>query len=231
MSAFADQLAAIEQRAEAALGALEHEGRWEAALEVHRAAGAEVEALAIPRRDPAYKEARRLRAQCLLREANALRALGRHAEAGPVAERQLSAAMASGHHLSIAQAMFSLGVTCVVNGEVERGLRLLDETRPMFEHHADAEHREGLGWWYVAQADLGNTGLVAAPPERALECAQNALALLRPLNHWPGVARAHAARAAAYDRLGDTRSAAVARTAANMAAAMASGPPGKSGGA
>ena len=49
---------------------------------------------------------------------------------------------------------------------------------------------------------------------------RTALAILRPLNNWPGIARAHAARAAAYDRLGQARAAQVARAAEQMALAM-----------
>ena len=210
----------LETRTDEALGSLEQDGRWPEALAIYQAAGAEVDALAVPRRDPAYRAVRKLRAYLYLREANALRALGRHAEAGPVAEQELSAAMASGHQLSIARAMFSLGSTCIANGETARGLKLLDDSRPMFEHHDDPEHRQGLGWWHLIQADIGNDGLVPTPPEYALQSADQALAILRPLENWPGIVRAHTARAKAYDRLGDPDSARVARAAAQMAEAM-----------
>ena len=106
-----------------------------------------------------------------MREANALRALGRHPEAAPLADQEMSAALASGDRLSIARAMFSLGSTCLANGEIERGLKLLGDARPMFEHGDDAEHRQGLGWWYIIQADIGNSGLIVASPEQTLEAA------------------------------------------------------------
>jgi tetratricopeptide (TPR) repeat protein len=217
-----DLLAALrelETRTDEALGTLEQNGQWQAALAIYQAAGAEVDSLGVPRRDPAFRAVRKLRAYLYLREANALRALGRHAEALPLAEQELSAAMASGHQLSIARAMFSLGSTCLANGEVERGLKLLADSRPMFEHHDDPEHRQGLGWWHIIQADIGNEGLAPTPPEYALQSAEQALAILRPLENWPGVERAHAARAKAYQRLGDEAAARVARAAAQMAAA------------
>lgn len=220
MTDFGDALRGLEQRTEAALGTLEHAGRWAEALAIYQSAGAEVDALAIPRDDPAFKSARRLRAYLLLREANALRALGRPAEAQPLAERELSAAMASGDRLSMARAMLSLGATCLANGEAERGQRLLDDARPMFEHVDDREHREGLGWWHIVQADLGNRGLLPRPPEHALAAAAEALAILRPLRNWPGIARAYAARARACERLGDTAAARQARAAEQMAAAL-----------
>ena len=218
----ATQLAELEQRTEAALGTLEQDNRWEEALVIYRAAGAEVDRLTagVPRKDPLYRPARKLRAYLYLREANALRALGREAEAAPLGELELSAAMASGEGLSIARAMFSLGTTCLVNGQAERGLRLIGESKAMFEHVDEPEYKQGLGWWYLVQADLSAAGLVDTSAGYALECAQTALAILRPLNNWAGIARAHAARAAAYDRLGDTRAAQVARTAEQMALAM-----------
>ena len=128
--------------------------------------------------------------------------------------------MASGDRLSIARAMFSLGSTCLANGEIERGLKLLDDSRPMFEHQDDPEHRQGLGWWYLIQADIGNAGLVPSTPEYALQAAEKALSILRPLENWPGIARAHAARARAYERLGNAAAARVAQTAEQMAQEM-----------
>jgi tetratricopeptide (TPR) repeat protein len=217
MPDFTAQLHELEVRTESALGALEQNDRWAEALEIYCSAGTEVDALRVPRPDPAYKPARQLRAYLYLREANALRALGRQAEAAPLGDLELSAAMASGNRLSIARAMFSLGSTCVANGEIERGLKLLDDARPMSEHNADPAHRQGLGWWYLIQADIGNTGLVRTAPEYALQASERALSFLRPLENWPGIARAHAARARAYERLGNAAAARVAHAAEQMA--------------
>ncbi len=214
-------LSDLERRTDEALGRLEQDGQWVEALARYQAAGAELDALGIPRRDPTHKAARRLRAFLYLREANALRALGRHAEARPLADEELSAAMASGDRLSIARAMFSLGSTCVANGEIERGLKLLADAGPMFAHHNDDEHRQGLGWWHIIQADLSNMGVSRTPPDEALKQADAALTILRPLENWPGVARAHSARGAALTRLGQPDAARVAQTAGRMAAALA----------
>src|SRR5687767_15166750 len=131
MSDLATQLGELENSTHAALGTLEQDNRWPEALEIYRTAGAQVDALTqgLPRTDPLYRPARKLRAYLYLREANALRALGREAEAAPLAELELSAAMASGEGLSIARAMFSLGTTCLVNGQPERGLQLIDQSK------------------------------------------------------------------------------------------------------
>jgi hypothetical protein len=217
LSDFASRLEALERRTDEALGSLEQEQRWAEALAVYQAAGAELDALHIPRADPAFRPGRRLRAYLFLREANALRALGRPAEAAPLGEQELTAALASGHGLSIARAMFSLGTTCLTTGQAERGLQLLADARPMFEHGDDLEHRQALGWWYVVQADLSNAGLTDAPPGYALECARQALEILRPIENRPGIARAYAARAAAHERLGNAEAARIARAAQAMA--------------
>lgn len=215
-----DQLKAIGDRAEAALGSLEHDNRWAEALAIYQAAGAEVDALGFDRQHPAYAAGQKLRAYLYLREANALRALGRPAEAAPLAEQELTAAMASRDGLTIARAMLSLGTTCLVSGEPERGLKLIADARPMFEHGDDFDHRQGLGWWYLIQADLSDARLAPTDAAYALECADQALAILRPLANWPGVARGHAARAAALERLGKPDEARVARTAQAMAEEM-----------
>lgn len=221
MSDFESVLHTLQQRTDETLDTLERDNRWEEALEIYHAAGAEVDALDIPRDDPAYKlayrEAKRVRAYLYLREANALRALGRPVEATALGEKELEAALASGDGITIARAMFSLGGTYLANGEVERGLKYLDDAKPMFEHGDDYDHRQGLGWWHIIQADIRNAGIVNETPEAAMAMADKALEILRPLKNWPGVARAHEARAKACDRMGDPEAARLARTAQRMA--------------
>ncbi len=220
MSAAAEQLREIETRTDEALGSLEQDARWSEALEIYRAAGAELDALRFPATDTAGKGAHKLRAYLYLREANALRALGRAGEAAELGHRELDAAMASGDSLSIARAMFSLGGTCLANGEIERGLKFLNDSKPIFEHVDDSEHRQGLGWWHIIQADINNGGIVTALPEAALQSAEAALEILRPLANWPGIVRAHAARVKAYERLGDAEGARLATAAQRMAEEM-----------
>jgi tetratricopeptide (TPR) repeat protein len=224
LSDFQTLLHSLQQRTDETLDTLERENRWAEALELYHAAGAEVDALDIPRNDlayrDAYREARRVRAYLYLREANALRALGRPAEATTLGEKELEAALASGDGITIARSMFSLGGTYLANGDVERGLKFLDDSKPMFEHGDDYDHRQGLGWWYIIQADIRNAGLVADAPEAIIALADKALEILRPLKNWPGVARAHEARAKTFDRMGNTDAARVARTAQKMAEDM-----------
>lgn len=218
---FETALKDLQARTDSTLEALEQDHRWAEALEMYRLAGAEVEALPIPRGDPqykgAYREAKRVRAYLYLREANALRALGRPQEAAALGEKEVEAAWASGDMITIARSTFSLGGTCLANGELERGLKLLDDSKGMFEHGDGEDFQQGLGWWYIIQADIRNNGMVPDSPEATLALANQALEILRPLKNWPGVARAHAARAKVYDQLNNEEQARLARAAEHMA--------------
>lgn len=221
MMDFETALKDLQARTDSTLEALEQDHRWTEALEMYRLAGAEVEALPIPRGDPqykgAYREAKRVRAYLYLREANALRALGRPQEAAALGEKEVEVAWASGDMITIARSTFSLGGTCLANGELERGLKLLDDSKGMFEHGEGEDFQQGLGWWYIIQADIRNNGMVPDSPETTLALANQALEILRPLKNWPGVARAHAARARAYDKLNNEEQARLARAAEQMA--------------
>ncbi len=218
---FETALKNLQARTDSTLEALEQDNRWAEALELYQLAGAEVEALPIPRTDPQYKgvyrEAKRVRAYLYLREANALRALGRPQAAAALGEKEVEAAWASGDMITIARSTFSLGGTCLANGEMERGLKLLDDSKGMFEHGEGEDFQQGLGWWYIIQSDIRNNGMVPDTSEAVLELANKALEILRPLKNWPGVARAHAARAQVYEKLNEAEPARLARAAEQMA--------------
>ena len=66
MTDFEAALKDLQARTDSTLEALEQDQRWAEALEMYQLAGAEVEALPIPRDDPnykgAYREAKRVRA-------------------------------------------------------------------------------------------------------------------------------------------------------------------------
>jgi hypothetical protein len=224
MTDFEAALKDLQTRTDSTLEALEQDQRWSEALEMYQLAGAEVDALPIPRDDArykgAYREAKRVRAYLYLREANALRALGRPQEAAALGEKEVEAAWASGDMITIARSTFSLGGTCLANGEIERGLKLLQDSKGMFEHGQGEDFQQGLGWWHIIQADIRNNGMVPDSPESALALANHALELLRPLKNWPGVARAHAARAKVYDQLKDDEQARLARAAEQMAQSL-----------
>jgi hypothetical protein len=97
----------------------------------------------------------------------------------------------------------SNGANHLVAREIEKGLRLLEEARILFENGNSYDHRQGLGWYWILQADLVNAKIVEKTPSEVIEFADRALEILKPIENWPGVARAYAARAKAHENTGN----------------------------
>jgi tetratricopeptide (TPR) repeat protein len=197
-----------ESQIERALWSLEVNGKVEEALAVYRDAEATLQALEVTGDQPVYAEQQRVLAYCLMRQGNALRQLGRSEEALTVSEREVAAARASGDDVALARSLMSNGANRIVAGEVERGMEMLEEARVLFERGDSTDHRQGLGWSWILQADLVNAKLITQEQSAAIEAADLALALLLPIENWAGVARAYAARAQAHESLGDSAAAA-----------------------
>lgn len=198
----AEIIAGLEQQIEATLGAREQRGELEEALSAYQAVEGDLLALSLEPGDPDYAEQQRVLAYSLLRQGNMLRQLGRMEEAGVLSEREIEAARASGDQIALARTLMSYGSTAIANGDLEGGLALLEEARSEFESGDSYEHRQGLGWYWILQADLGAAGLVSAAPEEIMVSADKALEILTPIENWPGVARAHGVRAQALETLG-----------------------------
>jgi hypothetical protein len=97
----------------------------------------------------------------------------------------------------------SNGTNSIVAGEITEGLHLLEDAQNVFESGESYDHKQGLGWYWILQADLANAGLVEKDPAEVVEIATRALEILEPIENWPGVARGYAARAVAREKLGD----------------------------
>lgn len=192
----------LEQQIDAALAAREQRGELEAALEEYQAVEKGLLALGLGPDDPAFADQQRVLAYCLLRQGNMLRQLDRMEEAKLLSEREIGAARASGDQIALARTLMSYGSTAIATGDLESGLVLLEEARTQFENGDSYEHRQGLGWYWILQADLATAGLVAAEPEEVIASADKALEILTPIENWPGVARAYGARAQALENLG-----------------------------
>ncbi len=208
MSNIGAEVARIEREIERALWAHEVPGALDQALAAYTAAREELLALDVSSDPAAGRAQSRVLAYCLMRMGNVLRQLGRHGEAAALAEQELSAARASGDALTLGRSLMSHGVTALRSGARNQGLAELEEAREAFERGSTPDHVQGLGWYWILQADLRNAGLVPGGPEEALAAADRARELLLPIENWPGVARAHAARARAHDARGDARAAA-----------------------
>jgi tetratricopeptide (TPR) repeat protein len=199
---------AIEEQIEKALWKFEVHGELDAALEVYREAESSLEAMQVPTDHPAYLEQQRVLSYCLMRQGNILRQTGRAQEAFTLGEREMAAARLAGNEITLARCLLSNGTNHVVAGEIERGLALLEEARVLFESGHSDDHRQGLGWYWILQADLANAGIVGKDPSEVLGIASRALQILAPIENWPGVARAYVARAKAHDRMGKENAAA-----------------------
>ena len=198
----------IEHQIESALWDLELHNKHDQALETYRGAEARLEELDITANNPAYKEQQRVLAYCLMRQGNILRQMDKPGNAQHLGEREIAAARNSGDGITLARALMSNGTNFIVTGEITTGLGLIEEAHRLLELGDSYDHRQSLGWYWILQADLANAGLVKKEPFEVIEFATHALDILEPINNWPGMARAYAARAKAYENMGDADKAA-----------------------
>jgi tetratricopeptide (TPR) repeat protein len=213
-----DQLTLIKQyedQIEDALVSFEIPGDLMKALAVYQVVESDLEALAISSGDVAHAEYQRVIAYCLLRQGNILRQMGQTTEAQKLSEREVAAARASGDQLTLARSLMSNGTNMIVGGELEEGLTLLEEARTLFEAGDNDEFKQGLGWYWILQADLGNAGIIELEVGEIVGAADHAL------ENWPGIARGYAARAKAYETLGDEATAEADRQKQNYYEAKA----------
>ena len=203
MTELSEKIKEIENQIEASLWASEVHDELESALEVYREAEAKLEALDITKENPANAEQQRVLSYCLMRQGNILRQMEKPQEAFALGEREIAAARLSGDEITLARSLMSNGTNLIVSGEINKGLGLIEEARKLFEKGDSYDHKQGLGWYWVLQADLANVGLVKTEPAEVIQIATRALDILKPIENWPGVARAYAARAKAHEKLGD----------------------------
>ncbi len=203
MNEIPERIKEIENQIEKALWELEVHDELDKALEVYINAESKLEALGIRGDNPAYAEQQRVLSYCLMRQGNILRQQEKPQEALALGEREIAAARASGDEIALARSLMSNGTNLIVAGRIEPGLKLLDDARELFEQGESDDHRQGLGWYWILQADLANAWLVEKEPVEVIEITTRALAILKPIENWPGMARACAARAIAYQKLGN----------------------------
>jgi tetratricopeptide (TPR) repeat protein len=217
MSEILDKVKAIESQIEAALWDSEVHEDLEKALKAYQDAEEELAALDIKPGNPAYAEQQRVLSYCLMRQGNILRMLERPQEALEIGKREISAARASGDEIALGRSLMSTGTNLIVAAKVEEGLSLLEGARMVFENGDSYDHKQGLGWYWILQADLANAGLLEKKPAEVIEIATRALEVLEPIENWPGVARGYAARAQGREKLGDKAGAAKDRREQKLA--------------
>jgi tetratricopeptide (TPR) repeat protein len=208
MQELSEKIKAIETQIEAALWDSEVHEDLEKALQTYQEAESRLEELVIGADNPAYPDQQRVLSYCLMRQENILRQLDKPQEALELGKREIAAARASGDEITLGRALMSNGTNLLVSGKMDDGLKLLDGARQVFEKGKSYDHKQGLGWYWILQADLANAGMVAKEPAEVIDIATRALEILTPIENWPGVARGYAARAAARQKLGDEEGAA-----------------------
>lgn len=213
----AERIKSIEAQIEKALWNLEVHQKLEQALNIYQDAEVQLNNLSIGETDPEYSELQRVLSYCLMRQGNILRQLGKPQQALALGDREIIAARKSGDGITLARALMSNGTNQLVAGELDNGMLMLEDARQLFEKGDSFDHKQGLGWYWILQADLANVGLIKKEPAEVIEIASHALKILEPIENWPGVARAYAARTIANEKLGKHQEAAHDRDAQKVA--------------
>jgi hypothetical protein len=213
----------LEAEIEAALETYEQDERFDQALDIYRQVEAKLLALGLAPGEPGYQAQQGVLAYCLMRQANLLRIAGQKGEALALGQREIAAARASGDDLALARSLLNLGATQIAGGELAQGLELTEEARALFEQSDQPDYRQGLGWYWILRADLINLGYLPLAPVDVIAAADQALAILLPLENYPGVARAYAARAKARTVLNDLPAAEADRQAQERYEQLAGG--------
>jgi tetratricopeptide (TPR) repeat protein len=206
MNSIEEKIQAIEafdQQINDALWSLEMKEKIDQAYEIYQGAEKKLIEIEIPIGDPAYLEQQRVLAYCLMRLGNLLRQKGKTEEALALSEREIAAARASEDEIMLARSLMSNGTNWLITGEIGKGTSLLEEARKLFESGESYDHQQGAGWYWILQADLANAGLIKKENPEILAMTDRALTILKPIENWPGVVRAYAARVKVHERMGN----------------------------
>jgi tetratricopeptide (TPR) repeat protein len=204
MNNIVETINAYEQEIDSALETYEQNENLDEALLVYQTVESNLLDLDLQPHDPAYPRCQAVLAYCLLREGNILRQSGQPQAVLQLSEREIAAARNSGDDITLARSLMSLGTTLIAQGDLDRGLPAVEEARHHFENGDSYDHYQGLGWYWVLRADIANAGLQHIDPIEVLTYTDKAIKILGPIENWPGVSRAYAARAVAHETLGDT---------------------------
>jgi len=198
----------IENQIEETLWSLEIHDELEQALKKYQEAETKLDALEVTKSNPAYLELQRVLSYCLMRQGNILRQMGKPNEAFVMSEREIVAARISENEITLARSLMSNGTNHILAGGTSKGLELIEEARGLFENGDSYDHQQGLGWYWILQADLANAGIIERELTEVIEITGRTLEILKPIENWTGVARAYGARAKAQEKMGNENEAA-----------------------
>ena len=202
-----EKIKEIESQIDKALWEFEIHDQLEKALGIYQQTEAQLMALELHEYDPDFTEQQRVLSYCLMRQGNMLRQLKKPRDALALSEREIVAARLSRDEITLARSLMSNGINRIVAGEVDPGSSMLEEALAHFKNGESQDHKQGVGWCWIIQADLANAGLVNKGAAEVVIIATQALDIVKPIENWPGVARAYAARGAAYEKLGNAEAA------------------------
>jgi tetratricopeptide (TPR) repeat protein len=204
----AERIEEAEARIDSTLNDLEKQQKLEEALERYQAEVAALEELETEPGGRDHSERYRVLAYGYLRIGNVLRQLGRGDDALKAGESELHYARGSGDDLTLGRTYMNFGTTLLMSGEAERGLSLIEKSKPLFEAGDDFDSKQGLGWYWILQTELALAGLKPLDPKDQLAAADRALEILMPIENWAGVARAYGLRARIHQSQGNEAEAA-----------------------
>jgi len=184
----------LEKQLEETLITLEQKNKSESALNSYRTIEHKLLVL-IESNNEDNKEIYRVLSQVYLRQAEMLRELGQPEEASKVHEKELEYAKRSQNSLTQAQSIFSSAIHLLSNRQMEEGLSLLEEAKRAFEKGDTNDHKQGVGWYWIILADLGNKKLIKVSRSDIVDYCNKALEILLPINNEAGVLRAYKAMA------------------------------------
>lgn len=193
----------IEKMIEEALWKQEVNEEIEEALGAYQEAETKLREIVVTNDSPAYLEKHRVLAFCLMRQSNLLRQMGKAEEALILGDREVAAAKASKDDIALTRSLMSNGTNLIITGDVKDGLEMLEKARELFEGGDSYNHQQGLGWYWILQADLANAKIVKKTLAEIIDYADRAMKILMPIENWPGVARAYSARAEAHLLMGN----------------------------
>jgi tetratricopeptide (TPR) repeat protein len=194
----------LEKELEAALMIYEQQGKYDLALERYQEVEKAINQLVANNKGD-LTDAYKLQAQCFLRQAGMLRQLGRFEEASVVNKKEIESARRSGNSIAYAQSLFSSGINCLSNRQIQEGISLLEDAKRAFEKGDSMDHKQGVGWYWVILADLGNKKITCATNEEIIQFANKAIEILTDIENIPGIKRAYQARATVYQNMGEVK--------------------------
>lgn len=211
MDQIVETISAYEKQIDSALETYEQKEKLDEALQIYQTVECKLLELDLQSGHPAYPRMQAVLAYCFLRQANILRQTDQPEQAMQLSEREIVAARNSGDGITLARSLMSYGTTLIGQGKIDDGMPHLEEARHLFEGEDSYDHRQGLGWYWILRADIANAGLQNVDPAEAIGFSDNAITILEPIENWPGVSRAYAARAIANESIGDQEASAADR--------------------